>query len=282
MERCIMSTKRKNERVGICLMVLVTRIVLAGLWAILLTPQTARAARPSNPGGNVVKQDIPGVVTLAVGGGLTSDGGSYSDSEPGVTCCIGRRRSIRVTLSKNSPRMMNLALGDQLPPGIDDPVVGCDPWGDLVMTPEEVQDLNLPNGSLYEVDLSIAHFSNVSGLGSEPLYDSTQLTFLDSTGNAWSIYFGPGRDPDGNWGGERHLTNLDSDPSWTPPVRVQRVNPDSTTAPKMWAVDPEPDTHTRPGTTPGYLWYKGGKKNASRVFVGVFNLPLMCDVESLE
>jgi len=83
-------------------------------------------------------------------------------------------------------------------------------------------------------------------------------------------------------GGDRHLTNLDSNPSWTPPVKVQRMNPDSTTEPKMWAVDPMPDTHTRLGATPGYLWYKGSKKNAMPVFVGVFNVPVVCDVESLD
>jgi len=69
------------------------------------------------------------------------------------------------------------------------------------MTLTDIQTLELPDGPISEVILSIAHYANVSGLGSEPLYDSTQLRFLDGSGDTWTLYFGPGRDADGSWGG---------------------------------------------------------------------------------
>lgn len=46
-----MSIKSRNKRVEICLMVVATCIMLAGLWAVLATPKTTLAAKPSKPPG---------------------------------------------------------------------------------------------------------------------------------------------------------------------------------------------------------------------------------------
>jgi hypothetical protein len=44
-----MSTKKRNKRVQICLMIAAASIVLAGFWAVLVMPETALAKKPSNP-----------------------------------------------------------------------------------------------------------------------------------------------------------------------------------------------------------------------------------------
>ena len=46
-----METKSKNKRVGLCLMVGTICIVVAGLWAVLATPETALAKKPDGGGG---------------------------------------------------------------------------------------------------------------------------------------------------------------------------------------------------------------------------------------
>ena len=103
----MMLWKNRNKRVGLCVTVVAGCLMLAIAWAILAMPRTAIAAPPAeNPGGNVVKKDIPGVLELT-GADLTSDDAQppyYSNLEAGTSCFIGRRRSIWVTLSKNSPR----------------------------------------------------------------------------------------------------------------------------------------------------------------------------------
>jgi hypothetical protein len=46
---CIMSNKNKNKRVEMGLIGVATCIVVAGLWAVLATPKSALAKKPSNP-----------------------------------------------------------------------------------------------------------------------------------------------------------------------------------------------------------------------------------------
>ncbi len=294
--------KNRNQKVGLCVMVVTASLVLVGIWAALATPEAALA---SPGGGNVVKQDIPAILTLT-GTDLTSDGGPYSDSENGTSCAVGRRRHIWVNLSKNSPRSMNLSLGTKLDSSIGDPMVGYDPEGVFVMTPIEVEDLGQPNASIEQVELEIACGQNVSGLGEEiirggsypiiyaediggtdideddyaynTMYTNTRLIFLDDAGKQWGIYFGHGtRSTDGSWGAGRYFTNLkDNNPQVpTDPevfVKVQRLNPDED--PKQWKVDSQ--------GIPGFLWYKGSNKNAPWVYVGKYNVPWSCDVQSLE
>jgi hypothetical protein len=240
-------------------------------WAILATPETALADKPDNPGGNIVKQDIPGVLTLddLPAGGLKSDGAlaepvlypaPYSNLEAGTTCFIGRRRSIWVSLSKNSPRSMSLDLGTL---SADGPVdKGDDPWGDPVMNPEDFQLLDLPNGHIYEVYLHIAHFVNVSGLETGELLEATtKLHFLDSEGNQWGLYFGTAAD----WGGGRQFTSPDAG-------IAGYVEIDCVEQYVEWKVT---------SVVPGFLWFAGSKKNAPWVYVGKCNVAWSCTVNAL-
>jgi len=182
---------------------------------------------------------------------------------------------------------MTLALGP-VDPDVGDPAVGCDPWG----VPTGITPPTLLDGPIYQVDLHIAPYLNVSGLGDEYLGDnfpycddiipddpdhlnntmhaSTWLIFLDDAGKQWEIYFGPGRMTEvewGEWGGGRIFTRPDATP-----VKIQRINPDEED-PKIWKADSQ--------STPGFLWYRGSKKNAPYVFVGKYSVPWSCTVESL-
>jgi len=275
----MMLCKNRKKRVGLCVMVVTSCLVLATLWAVLATPETALADPPDkpdkpNPGGNVVQQDIPGKLTLD-GGALTGDDQSslYSDSEAGTTCFIGRRRGIWVKLSKTSDRTMNLTLGTAvvedsyiLIPEVDrvdesDGEIrpGDDPWGFFIDTPPVPPPA--ANWIISQVDLGIAPFLNVSGLPEGQTLDaSTWLLFLDGD-NQWGLYFGPGRNPEHGWGGARFFTDLDT---LCVEIECNVLN-------QSWTVD---------SSTPGYLWYRGSRKNAPWVYVGKYiNVSWSCNVE---
>ena len=272
----MMLCKNRNKKVGLCVMVVTASLVMATLWAVLATPETALAAKPDKPGGNVVKQDIPGVLTFTGSGSLTNDGAvppEYSNSEAGTTCFIGRRRSIWVRLSKTSDRRMNLTLTEldvtpfDIQQGEDTIQInpGDDPWGnDTGITPPGLPtEQPMP---ISQVELQIAPYLNVSGLTQGSTLDaSTWLLFLDDTGNQWGLYFGRGRPlgVEDGWGGARFFTELDA-----VPVTVSCV-----TLNTSWMVT---------STTPGYLWYRGSKKNAPWVYVGKYDdVPWSCTVNSL-
>ena len=295
-----MPNKSKNKRVEIGLMIVAICTVVAGLWAVLETPETALAKPPDKPGRNVVQQDIPAILTFDAGG-LSSDGGPYNDLENGTSCAVGRRRSIWVDLGNNSPRRMNLTLGVPLTAVESDPEIGCDPLGD----PTGIDPPELPSGAISQVNLHIGHFLNVSGLGDEYLGEdfpycediegygdgynnntmsaTMDLLFFDELGEQWGLYFGPGRDADGDWGGGRHLTNKLGTQT-APPVKIQRTNPGEN--PKRWIVKPHITQRAEGAVVPGFLWYKKSKKNAPWSFVGVFDVPWSCidpgNVKSLE
>jgi len=275
MEVLMMLCKNRNKKVGLCVMVVTASLVMATLWAVLATPETALAAKPDKPGGNVVKQDIPGVLTFTGSGSLTNDGAvppEYSNSEAGTTCFIGRRRSIWVRLSKTSDRRMNLTLTEldvtpfDIQQGEDTIQInpGDDPWGnDTGITPPGLPtEQPMP---ISQVELQIAPYLNVSGLkeNDPPLDASTWLLFLDGD-NQWGLYFGPGRTSEDGWGGARFFTDLN-----TPCVEIE-----CNVLNKSWTVT---------STTPGFLWYKGSKKNAPWVYVGKYDIvPWSCTVVSLE
>ncbi|MHC4510474.1 MAG: hypothetical protein ACYTAO_16220, partial [Planctomycetota bacterium] len=78
-----MSIKSKNKRVGLCLMVGTICIAVAGLWAVLATPETALAKKPSGGGGG--GGNDPACFELDFdGGGVWSDGlGDYCNNKKG-------------------------------------------------------------------------------------------------------------------------------------------------------------------------------------------------------
>ncbi len=51
--------KNKNKKVGLCVMVVTASLVLAGLWAVLATPETALAVKPDKPGGGGGGDKVP-------------------------------------------------------------------------------------------------------------------------------------------------------------------------------------------------------------------------------
>ncbi|MHC4538324.1 MAG: hypothetical protein ACYTEK_03485 [Planctomycetota bacterium] len=72
-----MSFKSKNKRVGICLMVVATCIVVTGLWAVLAIPETALAAPPDGKGkGDGDTGTAPVCIAFEAGGGIQSDDGT--------------------------------------------------------------------------------------------------------------------------------------------------------------------------------------------------------------
>ncbi|MHC4510812.1 MAG: hypothetical protein ACYTAO_17965 [Planctomycetota bacterium] len=297
-----MSSNGKNERIGICLMVVATCVVVAGLWAVLATSETALAAKKENPGGNVKQQDISTQVTFDAGA-LTGvpEGGkeSYIDGESRVDCKTGRRRTIWVKFGNNSSRTTNLILGDELEWVEGDPI------------PEfSANGIDLPDGSIDQVSLSIAVGQNVSGLGEEfvdnVLYcnsapitsDSSpadyacmltnmRVDFRDVTqGYNWRLYFGPGPRTGGTWPGGSLFSN--PDPSLNEYVTVTRTNPSLTGAGRIWEVTTSPVNRELVSTVesaevvPGFLYFKGTKPNDPLVYVGAFDVPWSCVAVSLE
>jgi hypothetical protein len=91
-----MSSKSKNERVGIGLMVLMACTVLTGVCAVLAMPSTALAKKPGGGGGSETTQDIAVSVVIddQSGAGVSSDGGgAYIDRKKDhVSAIVGRNQ----------------------------------------------------------------------------------------------------------------------------------------------------------------------------------------------
>ena len=316
-------SNKTNHSFTRTLMVGATCMALVGLWAVLAVPGTALANQPDangnhnhgddgDDGGNVVKSDIPAMLTLddLLGDGITSDGGvgggtpSYEDGFEAVSCVVGRRRTIWTTLAGRSDRKMELLLGDPdyLPFAASramdgDIKVGDNPSGDPVATPPDPMDPEVWGGAttMHEVECVVALEHNVSGLGdiiddsvrrycpNEEPFDTmcanTRFTFYDGRGDQWRIAFGPGGRPiaaditdplaDKFWPGEQYFTSPAA-----PPVVVKRL-PDGEGGIKKWEV------FATGNPAPGFLWFKGSKKNAPWIYVGAFNFHWGCTADSL-
>lgn len=114
--------KNRNKKVGLCVMVVTASLVLAGLWAVLATPETALAKKPDKPPGQD-KPDKPG------GGGgkylyldvffdddgldrVKSDGlGTYSHGKDKVIALAYKRFRLDTT-KKGGKRTVTLDLSD--------------------------------------------------------------------------------------------------------------------------------------------------------------------------
>jgi hypothetical protein len=301
-----MSSKSKNKKVGICLIVGTTCIALVGPWAVLSTPRTALAAKKENPGGNVKQQDISAEVTFD-DGSLTSDGGPYADGQSNVECKTGRRRTIWVKFGKNSSRRMTLNLGvalTHLAGDSDLPKVSLED-----IDPE----LSLPSGDIDRLLLYIAVGHNVSGLGEEfveadlhngPLLycagvpdpetddpanfncilTNMRIDFRDVTqGYNWRLYFGPGPQEGGAWPGGTFFSN--PEPSLNAYVTVTRALSTGPAAGRLWEVrtsQVDRDADGSADAVPGFLYFRGTKPNDPHIYVGAFDIPWSCDAVSLE
>lgn len=89
--------KNKNKKVGLCVMVVVSCIVLAGIWAVLATPETALAKKPTDPpGGGGGKTTVPTCVQFDDGGSVMGDKVGDLDNAP---YCHNKKDKITVEFS---------------------------------------------------------------------------------------------------------------------------------------------------------------------------------------
>ncbi|TES89495.1 MAG: hypothetical protein E3J93_00365 [Dehalococcoidia bacterium] len=87
--------KNRNKKVGLCLMVVTSCFILAGLWAVLATPETALAKKPTDPGGGGGgggKEKVPTCVKFDGGGSVVGDQGN-------TIYCHNKKEKITVEFS---------------------------------------------------------------------------------------------------------------------------------------------------------------------------------------
>ena len=244
----MMLWKNRNKKVGLCLMVVTSCFILAALWAVLATPETALAhkdeADPDHSHGKGSEgdgdfKDIP-VCIEGLAGGVKTDGGNYCASERGVTAFVGRRRSIVLRFKKNSNRTILLTLGSSIGTIDGDP---------NPTVPGEEPNLD-ESGKTVEPEFRVALLQNVSNMEVDSELQTTgRLTFLDEDGTVWGLFWGPN-----DWAGGFDLTNTNNA---APPVSITR-NSDV-----KWSV-------TTTGDNRAYLW-KGDWWDYPD-FAGVYNV----------
>ncbi len=107
--------KNRNKKVGLCVMVVTSCFILAGIWAVLATPETALAKKPGGGGGK--PEALHGTATFrdALGDRVQSDGGGpYTDASIGkkggaTVLGLGDFFRLKVKLNKkNEGRSFNL------------------------------------------------------------------------------------------------------------------------------------------------------------------------------
>jgi len=75
MEILMMLWKNRSKTVGLCVMVVTACLVMAGIWAVLATPETALAKKPDKPGGG--KTDDTTYYSVEMSGDLTIKGAFF-------------------------------------------------------------------------------------------------------------------------------------------------------------------------------------------------------------
>ncbi len=124
--------KNRNKKVGICVMVVTASLVLASLWAVLATPETALAHKTGEEhshgggGGGKVGGDVSGWIFCKVtfddreSDGVESDGvGDYVDGADRTEMRIGRNFDIHMDFNthkkKDSLRTLYFPVGFPAP-----------------------------------------------------------------------------------------------------------------------------------------------------------------------
>jgi len=199
-----METQRRNgkERFELYLMIVTSCIVLAGVWAILLTPEVAWAEKGGNGKGNGNTGDVGGDVSGwiycrvtfhdGIGNGVESDGnGEYLDGVDRAEMRIGRNRNMLMDFNthkkKDSIRTLHFPYGIPLPAWPED---ACLPiLGD--------EELTAPTGPAPDIALA-AQDAELKIHGED--HDDTPvgccravnavLTIEDDNGETWIIHFG--------------------------------------------------------------------------------------------
>ena len=146
--------KNRNKKVRLCLMVVAGCIVLATLWAVLATSETALAEKPDKPPGQD-KPDKPGK-----GGDKTAysvdavlDGGPY-DSPTLVSTCPGStgENSLYVVWPRHDGCMNIWPLGSDYELTDDPQLTVGKKRGKVIFVQFFIQDVIGPNGIQHSSD----------------------------------------------------------------------------------------------------------------------------------
>jgi len=86
-----MSIKSKKKRVGICMMVVTSCLVMTLVWAVMATPETALAKKPPKPGDYPTRYGIAMNGDLTIVGAFNLDPGQYPPPDWGGSFETGIR-----------------------------------------------------------------------------------------------------------------------------------------------------------------------------------------------
>ena len=258
-----MSKKNENKRARIYLVVAATFIVLAGLWAVLATPETALAKKPGNGGPDGKTQDIPVRVVIddLSGQGVLSDGGgAYIDSKKNHISTFVGRNAGQFILNTNT----NNAEGGRTMT-FNFPLDGSDPGfpdidGDnnsYTVTPVAVE--------IYTARASVGADFGYVDLRAMKISDSESLALrirliVTDAQSSWTLNY-----RDVLWGGlEPGDDYYDENMDETDYVKVTRLE-DTTDGKKMWTID------TNTGTM-AYL--RRSEQWGPAIPVGIYSMPM--------
>jgi len=195
---------KKNKTVGLYLMVVTACLVLATLWAVLATPETALAKKPGGGGGGK-KQEISVSVTF-----WDRDGDAVQSDEEGpytrergnkVKAFIGMGGQLRLQTWDSTVRSILLNI-----PDISDPACPDGDFGhaNLVTLGEDDDGLD-GDGILTEAQLDPGVGGDRLNLLEMGVESSTRAGLRigfpvpdNKNGDAWRLIFGEVGDEDGN------------------------------------------------------------------------------------
>lgn len=212
--------KNRNKKVGLCVVIVTICFILAALWAVMATPETALAKKPGGGGGGEVGQDIPVCIVFddAVGDDVKSDGDFYcdGDSNKKVTAIVGRNFSIVLETNNSKKRTAGrtlwLDLGNpvgcatsvnvDVSDGAGGDVDGiCDPCFDSVPdlpaerfgTPPLGQKFGYPDRAKLQI-----WGRDLDGLRVGNAVDTSSQMNFSVGGQSWVLYWGSFKVP-GGW-----------------------------------------------------------------------------------
>jgi len=121
--------KNRKKKVGLCVMVVTASLVLAGLWAVLATPETALAVKPEKPpklpkdgGGN--GKTVYSVDAVDHGGPILNPDGTHRYNSPTlVSTCPGSAKAVGYVAWPRHEGCMNITPLGSAYELTDDPIL---------------------------------------------------------------------------------------------------------------------------------------------------------------
>jgi hypothetical protein len=182
MEVLIMLWKNRNKRMGLCLMVVMSCLVLAAVWIILVMPETALAKKPGSGGGDAGTAPVCVEFRDEEGDGVQSDNGTpYCDDKQLKVEAIMTPDG-HVNLQPNTGKGDGRTLYVDIDLVDDDPEVGIistEGWRFLVGGWNESFDMRAMTIGQVRSDVNLSIFT------------------YGNDGNIWRLFFDPARDA---WG----------------------------------------------------------------------------------